>query len=521
MKENSYHLAYHLFKSLRNSISQTQLIDYGLPKPISFSKRKILLFSIKLAEYLRKNCHSPRVGIVLPPGMGGTVANLAVLFSGKIPVNLNFSLGSSIARKLIKKAEIETLITAEKMIEKFPEFPWTDHTIEISSWFKKLAKAPYKLLMDAILLSLPISFSRYFLKIPKVVSSEEAVLLFTSGSSGDPKGVVLSHNNIISNCKQFDELDLFEEGASLLANLPLFHSFGFTVATCFPLLQGVQFVTVPSPLDVKLGIKAIRNEKITFLLGTPTFLRGFLSKGVKEDFKSVQYIVAGAEKSAKSFIEKWETFANCHYLEGYGLTEASPGISFNLPGSGTVRGSVGRLFKDIECKTIHPESRTDLPLGEKGLLCFKGPNIFSGYLNEDKKTKQVLTDDGWFITGDLGYVNEEGFLFIEGRLSRFSKIGGEMVPHGTVEDSIKKVFATKMKEESQLAILGRQDKIKGEQLILFTEEKINQTELRIGLTEAGLPNLWIPKEVKQVDKIPILSTGKIDFVKLKDLVDTK
>ena len=129
-------------------------------------------------------------------------------------------------------------------------------------------------------------------------------------------------------------------------------------------------------------------------------------------------------------------------------------------------------------------------------MCFRGPNIFSGYLNEEKKTKQVLTGDGWFITGDLGYVNKEGFLFIEGRLSRFSKIGGEMVPHGTVEDSIKKVFATKLKEEPQLAILGRQDKIKGEQLILFTEEKINQTELRIGLTEAGLPNLWIPKETK-------------------------
>ena len=192
------------------------------------------------------------------------MANLAVLFSGKIPVNLNFSLGSSIAQKLIKKAEIETLITAEKMIEKFPEFPWTDHTIEISSWFKKLAKAPYKLLIEAFLLSIPIKFSRYFLKIPKVVSSEEAVLLFTSGSSGDPKGVVLSHNNIISNCNQFDELDLFEEGASLLANLPLFHSFGFTVATCFPLLHGVPFVTVPSPLDVKLGIKAIRNEKISY-----------------------------------------------------------------------------------------------------------------------------------------------------------------------------------------------------------------------------------------------------------------
>ena len=239
------------------------------------------------------------------------------------------------------------------------------------------------------MLSFPFSLSRLLLQIPKFASQKEAVLLFTSGSSGEPKGVILTHENIISNCEQIKELDLFDSNAKLLANLPLFHSFGFTVATCFPLLHGVSFVSVPSPLDVKLGLQAIRREKITFLLGTPTFLRGFLSKGKKEDVKSLRYVVAGAEKSAESFKNKWEDFANCCYLEGYGLTETSPGISFNLPGSGRLPNSVGRLFKGIECKTINPDTRLNLPQGEIGLLCFRGPNIFHGYLDEDKKTKEV------------------------------------------------------------------------------------------------------------------------------------
>ncbi len=519
MEARPKHLAYSFFKSLRRNISQIQMVDYGLGKPKSFSKRKIILLAIKLAQYLKRNCTGQmRIGVVLPSGVGGVVANLAVFFSGKIPVNLNFSLGSEIARQLIEKADIKTIITAEKMMDKFPDFPWTQEIVEVSSWFKKLAEAPYRLFLEVILLSFPFSLSRLFLQIPKFASQKEAVLLFTSGSSGEPKGVILTHENIISNCEQIKELDLFDSNAKLLANLPLFHSFGFTVATCFPLLHGVSFVSVPSPLDVKLGLQAIRREKITFLLGTPTFLRGFLSKGKKEDVKSLRYVVAGAEKSAESFKNKWEDFANCCYLEGYGLTETSPGISFNLPGSGRLPNSVGRLFKGIECKTINPDTRLNLPQGEIGLLCFRGPNIFHGYLDEDKKTKEVITDDGWFITGDLGYVNEAGFLFIEGRLSRFSKIGGEMVPHVTVEDAIRKIISNEQDNEIQLVILGKPDETKGEQLILVVEQKIDFPNLRKKLTESGLPNLWIPKRFIEISEIPILPTGKVDFQGLNKMI---
>ena len=518
MKMEANHMADALFRSLKKKSNRLPLVDYGLPGPFVCSRNKLLLLSVKLAAYLRKNSQAQRIGIVLPPGLAGTIANLAVFFAGRTPVNLNFSLGSSVAEKLIRKAEIKTIITAEKMMDKFPDFPWTNDVFEISAWLKNLVKKPYQLLREALILKLPISLSRFFLKIPIRSTTKEATILFTSGSSGDPKGVVLSHQNILSNCSQINQLGLFDKDASLLANLPLFHSFGFTVSTCFPLLYDIPIVTVPSPLDVKVGLEAIRKEKITFLLGTPTFLRGFLSRGKAEDFKSLQYVVAGAEKTEDSFRVKWEKFASCSYLEGYGLTETAPGISFNLPEHGFRKGSVGRLFPEIECKTIHPDDRHDLKTGETGLLCFRGPNIFSGYLNDVQKTEEVLTDENWFITGDIGYLDEDQFLFIKGRLSRFSKIGGEMVPHETVEETIKKIFSNQDDCETSLVVVGQPDPIKGEQLVLVSDQELDFPELRKKLSEHGLPNLWIPKKIQKIDQIPVLPTGKIDIQGVKKLI---
>jgi acyl-[acyl-carrier-protein]-phospholipid O-acyltransferase / long-chain-fatty-acid--[acyl-carrier-protein] ligase len=518
MKIEANHMADALFRSLKKKSNRLPLVDYGLPGPFICSRKKLLLLSVKLAGYLRKNCKSQRIGIVLPPGLAGAIANLAVFFAGKTPVNLNFSLGSSVAEKLIQKADIKTIITAEKMMDKFSDFPWTNDIFEISAWLKKLANMPYLLLREVLFLLLPLSLSRFFLKIPTKAISTEATILFTSGSSGDPKGVVLSHQNILSNCSQINQLGLFGEDARLLANLPLFHSFGFTVATCFPLLYDVPIVTVPSPLDVRAGLEAIRKEKITFLLGTPTFLRGFLSRGKPEDFESLKYVVAGAEKTEDSFRVQWEKFASCSYLEGYGLTETAPGISFNLPNDGFRKGSVGRLFHEVECKTIHPETRQDLKKGETGILCFRGPNIFSGYLNDVTKTDEVLTTKKWFITGDIGYLDEAHFLFIKGRLSRFSKIGGEMVPHETIEGEIKKLLTNSGDEETSLVVVGQPDQNKGEQLVLVTEQEIDFLELRKKLSENGLPNLWIPKKVLKIDEIPILPTGKIDIQGVTSLI---
>jgi acyl-[acyl-carrier-protein]-phospholipid O-acyltransferase/long-chain-fatty-acid--[acyl-carrier-protein] ligase len=346
---------------------------------------------------------------------------------------------------------------------------------------------------------------------------QEATLLFTSGSSGNPKGVVLSHQNLLSNCRQIESVQLFASQSYLLANLPLFHSFGFTVSMLYTMLSDLVMVCLPSPLDVKKSLEVIKREKVEVLLGTPTFLRGYLRKAKKEQLESIRFVVAGAEKTPDGFKEDWESLCPCSYLEGYGLTEASPAISFNLPDQGMREKSVGRLLPDIQGKTISPETSEALPTGEVGILCFLGPNIFSGYLDDDQADSTAFDDQGWYITGDLGRIDPDGFLFIEGRLSRFSKIGGEMVPHTKVENVICEIFFPDGSDQVNCAVVGLPDPVKGEKLILLTTEDFEIQDVRKKLVAKGIPNLWIPKASKKVPEIPILASGKLDLSELKRL----
>jgi acyl-[acyl-carrier-protein]-phospholipid O-acyltransferase/long-chain-fatty-acid--[acyl-carrier-protein] ligase len=308
---------------------------------------------------------------------------------------------------------------------------------------------------------------------------------------------------------------------SLLGNLPLFHSFGLMVGTFFPLLYGLRIVSAPSPLDYKSSLRAIREGGVEVLLGTPTFLRGYLRKAKSDDLTSVRYVVAGAEKSPTDLINIWEGKYGCEYLEGYGLTECSPGISFNLPGRGKKVGSVGRLMKNIEGRTVDPETGVVLDKNETGILSFRGPNIFACYLNDPEKTREVFSEDGWFITGDLGRMDEDGFLFIEGRLSRFSKIGGEMVSHESVEDVIAGLLSVDghTNDDTVCAVTGIEDESKGECLVLLSTVEVNSKWLGENLRNKGVPNLWIPKHIKKTEKIPVLGTGKLDLRKLKELAE--
>ena len=244
-----------------------------------------------------------------------------------------------------------------------------------------------------------------------------------------------------------------------------------------------------------------------------------MRKAKTDDFKTVRYVVAGAEKSPPDLIKVWEEENDCEYLEGYGLTETSPGLSFNLPDSGKKAGSVGKLMKGIEGRTIDPDTGKTLKDFESGVLCFRGPNVFQGYLNNPEKTKEVFSDDGWFITGDLGRIDEDGFLFIEGRLSRFSKIGGEMVSHESVENMVTQIISGDKNADGEIlcAITGIADEAKGESLVLLTVVEIDLKSLGEKMRTKGVPNLWIPKQIKLVDEIPLLGTGKLDLRKIKEL----
>jgi acyl-[acyl-carrier-protein]-phospholipid O-acyltransferase / long-chain-fatty-acid--[acyl-carrier-protein] ligase len=378
----------------------------------------------------------------------------------------------------------------------------------------------------AVLL-LPTAVLARVLGIPKKADRQEAVLLFTSGSSGEPKGVVLSHRNVIANAMQFGSVVRFTKKDSLMASLPFFHSFGCTVTLWFPIIEGLRTVTYPTPVDVVKNAELLERYGVTWLVTTPTFLRGYLKRAEPAQFKSVTLLVTGAEKLPRELGDAFEQKFGIRVHEGYGLTETSPVVSTNLPEPPKSRlddtvqpsarvGSVGKALPGIAIQIRHPETDEPLSLHEFGMLWVRGANIFEGYLNEPERSAEVLRG-GWFNTGDLARMDEDGFLYIEGRMSRFSKIAGEMIPHETIEARIVEIFGYQQEEERVVAIVGVPDEAKGESLVMLMSKGITPTEIREKLLAAGIPNLWIPRAIRKVEKVPVLGSGKLDLAVCKAL----
>lgn len=514
----SSNLGKEIFDSLRKSPFKSFLSDYGINPKKELSRGVVLALSLLFSKQLREASKGSRVGIVLPPGLAGFVANFAVLFSGRVPVNLNFTLGHSINCEILEDAHIEFVLTASGMVKKFPDFPWPEQKLMVDEFLHMQSAQKRIVCMTLLRAWIFPDWTASDYRIPRTGGDEVSALLYTSGSSGKPKGVPLSHRNLLANCNQLYGLELFKKQPKVLLNLPLFHSFGFTVGMLFSTLRGLPLATAPSPLDHKLNLRIIAEQKVQILLGTPTFLRGYLKKSKQGQLDSVRYVVAGAEKSPQLFRERWEKEVGCQYLEGYGLTETSPALSFNLPGSGKKCGSVGRLLSGVECCTLDPESGQETPLSEGGMLCFRGPNIFAGYWNDPQRSEKVLSENGWFKTGDLGKLDDEGFLWIEGRSSRFSKIGGEMVPHARVEDEIMDFLGLCPSEEPSLVVTSLPDEQKGERLVLLSSIELDLDHIKNGLSKRGIPNLWIPRKLLPVQEIPILPTGKINWAEIKTIL---
>ena len=345
---------------------------------------------------------------------------------------------------------VKTVISADIMKTKVPNFPWPERTLDLRKEIEAMGgkKAILPWLIAAWVL--PNQLIPAMLGLPTVGDLSEAGLLFTSGSSGEPKGVALSHRNILANCAQVSSLSILPERCSLLGCLPVFHSFGFTITLWYPLIRGCRVVTVPSPLDTRKIIDAIHEESATVLIGAPTFVRPILRKAKPGELRSMELVVTGAEKLPDDLYEAFMKQFHLEIMQGYGLTETTPASNINQPHPpittftaepqvGKKAGSVGRLLPGMTARIVHPETGEEVPAGEAGIVWFRGANVFSGYLDDAEKT-QAAFQDGWFVTGDLGRLDEEGFLLIEGRLSRFSKIGGEMVPHGTIEQRIGELF---------------------------------------------------------------------------------
>ena len=521
------HLAEACVRGLRRRPFSTAVID-GIDHS-ELSRAKLLGAAAALSRFLRKKFSDERMAIVLPASKGSMVANLAVALAGKVPVDLNFTAGRAANESACESANLRVAISATRFMERVKDFPWPDHVLKLDEMMPQMKRQIIFWWTLSILL--PARLLARLLQIPKKGGHDEALLLFTSGSSGEPKGVVLSHRNIAGNVSQFRDLLDAKKDDAILASLPFFHSFGSTVTLWYPLVEGVRIVTYPNPLEVAKNAALVEKYKLTLLLATPTFLRGYLRKAEPDQLRSLRLVITGAEKLpldlAKAFEERFEQ----RVFEGYGLTETAPVVSVNLPEPQPTKpdeqvqpssrlGSVGKMAPGIAAEIREPETDRKLSLHETGILWLRGPNIFEGYLNDPERTADVLRD-GWFKTGDIGRFDEDGFLYIEGRLSRFSKIGGEMVPHEVIEQKIIDLLELSGKDERIIAIVGVTDEAKGEAVVLLSAIDVDLAQLRDKLRDAGVPNLWIPKRIQSVESIPVLASGKLDLKKCQELANEK
>ena len=520
-------LGYALLQGLKKHGTTNHVIDGKEGGDLRFDK--VLAAAIVLSLHIKSQTKKPRVGIILPPCPAALIANIAVLLAGKIPVNLNFTAGRTAAESAIKQSEIDCYLTADSFVRKMQSFPWPP--LKHLTMLERLMPALQNKIKLWFVISklLPAPVLAAVLGLSTKGGRREATLLFTSGTVGEPKGVVLTHRNLIANVAQFSSRLKLKSSDSILACLPLFHSFGCTVTLWYPVIQGLNVITYPTPLETRKIADLVQKHRISLLITTPTFLRGYLRGVNQEQLASIKMVVTGAEKLPRSVADAFEARFGKTVYEGYGLTETSPASNVNLPDPEPVGnehshpvipasrpGSVGHLLPGLAVRITHPETGERQSLHQSGIIWFKGANVFTGYLNDPRRTNDVLDKDGWFRSGDVGRMDADGFLYIEGRLSRFSKIAGEMVPHETVEEAVIKALGLENEATRRIVITGVPDVDKGEALVLISNvpgppEHLGIIDLRYRLLDFGVPALWIPKKMIRVTDIPVLASGKLDL----------
>ena len=357
---------------------------------------------------------------------------------------------------------------------------------------------------------------------PKGQSVDDlCTIMFSSGSTGEPKGVMLSQHNVVSNLEAIAQILWVQKEDRVIGVLPFFHSFGFTGTLCLPLVIGIGAVYHANPLDAKTIGGLIRKYKATILISTPTFCQAYLRICPAEDFASLKHVVVGAERLRPDLAAAFREKFGLDMLEGYGATEMGPVVSVNVPNvieagesqTGHKPGTVGHPVPGVAARIVDPETLADLKEGEEGLLLLKGPGRMVGYLNNPEKTAEVIKD-GWYVTGDIAVLDEDGFIRITDRLSRFSKIGGEMVPHLRVEEAMLQIPGI-----NGANVTAVPDAAKGERLIGFyvADESMAPELVWQGLNSSGLPKIWVPKaaDMHRIEELPVLGTGKTDLKRLK------
>jgi acyl-[acyl-carrier-protein]-phospholipid O-acyltransferase / long-chain-fatty-acid--[acyl-carrier-protein] ligase len=463
------------------------------------------------------------VGILMPPSVAGALVNYAALLMGKVPVNLNYTANDEVIASCARQCGLQTVVTSKEFLSKL-KITVPGKTVLL----EELADKPRfteKLMAALMTWLLPFRLLERALGREKKGSLDDlCTVIFSSGSTGNPKGVMLTHYNIVSNAEQMGQTFAFSGQDRVLGILPFFHSFGFTGTLIVPAVLGVGVVYHVSPLDAKVIGALVRQYKVTFLLATPTFLQMYNRGCEPEDFGSLQFVMTGAEKLPDRVAQAFEDKFGIRPLEAYGLTECSPAVTVNTRDFraagfrqvGAKRGKIGHPLPAISVLIVDPDSFQPLPVGQPGLLLIRGPNVMKGYLGKPEKTAEVIRD-GWYVTGDIAALDEDGFLNITDRLTRFSKIGGEMVPHIKIEEKLHEIAGV---TEQTFAITGVPDEKKGERLVVL--HTLNDSQLQPVLEKlvaSDLPNLWKPRpdQFFHIDTLPYLGTGKLDLRKVREV----
>jgi acyl-[acyl-carrier-protein]-phospholipid O-acyltransferase/long-chain-fatty-acid--[acyl-carrier-protein] ligase len=461
-----------------------------------------------------------RVGLLIPPSVPGALANFGLSLEGKIPINLNYTASKDVVDACLAKAGVKTVVTSRRIVEKLGWEPngrmiyLEDVAPSISGLSKAFTAAALLLTPTALLERLVFSRAQGSLDRP-------ATIMFTSGSTGIPKGVMLTHANIFSNIQAIAQVYPLGVEDCMLGVLPFFHAFGFTATLWLPQCLSMSATYHFTPLDARVIGGLVEKRRATILIGTPTFLLTWMRRVEPAQFKSMRYVVAGAEKLRVEVAAAFKGKYGLTPLEGYGATELSPVASVNIPDIdwpgnkqvGTKQGTVGRPLPGVFMKVVDPDSGKELGPNEPGLLLVKGPNVMKGYLDDEAKTREVLRD-GYYVTGDIAKIDEDGFVTLTDRLSRFSKVGGEMVPHIRVEEALQEALGA---VEPAFVVAAVPDDKRGERLVVLYKGDFDLEAVLRKVSAGPLPKLWLPDKSNfhRVEGFPLLGTGKIDLQGLR------
>jgi acyl-[acyl-carrier-protein]-phospholipid O-acyltransferase/long-chain-fatty-acid--[acyl-carrier-protein] ligase len=512
-------------RACRQKWSQPKLADSSGE---AISGKDVLIRTLVLRRLLGRQLGTDEqmVGVLLPPSIGGCLVNAALPLMGKIAINLNYTATPATLNACIAQTKIRHVLTSRKFIEKV-KFELDAPYVFLED-LKPTVTLPDKLIAAGMATLAPVTFLDRYCGLHKQSPDDLLTIIFTSGSTGVPKGVMLSHSNVASNLEAIDGLFQLKPTDAFLGILPFFHSTGFTATLWTVLTLQPQGVYHYNPLDARVIGDLVQKHQVTIVITTPTFLRTYYKRCDKEQLASLKLLIVGAEKLPQDLAlavqEKFGVFPT----EGYGATETSPLAAVNVPDYrstdvtqvGNKPGTVGRAIPHTRVRVIDPDTGEVLGLDQPGVLCVKGPNVMKGYYNQPELTAKVI-NDGWYSTGDIAKIDADGFITITDRQSRFSKIGGEMVPHLSIEEKLVAILrAGDEDQELKAVVTSVPCEKKGERLIVLHKPLDRPVDdVHKALEDSGLPNLWLPSRdaYYEVQDIPVLGTGKVDLRGMKKL----